>query len=448
MPSPLDSQPFSSSGKADGESSHPSASFSPEGIDLNQVYTLIDSILPFEACLYYQVLPLIVEGSRLMIGMVNLEDQAASEYVKKQFSYINYSITFKEIQSEWHRDLLSKYLSHTAKVRQHPQPTASATSEAAGSSPSPSVIPPESNLQTTFIVDQPDEISDGLQAIPPAVSSSEPHAELHSHQPLDATPKDLPTRASSLPRSSPTAKPLNGVAPVALPMTPVTANSVSGNTVPPLHLQISDHDLEIEEHQLATLTPKVLMQVLLSKVLEEGIGRLYFERRANAGRILWSKDGVLQSVLESLESQVLQGVINEFKLLTHMSLIAVKKPRQVEIERLYENQRILLRFRVMPHTSGEEATLQVLRGTALRFYQQQQIDRLGRDALDAAQVLQHRLNDIRDRARQSLNFKVTRSETLPAIIQLLKQMEAQVQEIVSTYDLDEKLIAPPTDMDV
>jgi type II secretory ATPase GspE/PulE/Tfp pilus assembly ATPase PilB-like protein len=210
-------------------------------------------------------------------------------------------------------------------------------------------------------------------------------------------------------------------------------------------LQIDEQYRQIDDSQLATLQPKAMMQALLVKVLDEGIGRLYFERQSQAGRILWSRDGILQAVVESIDTQLFQGVINEFKLLTHLSLIALKKAKQVEIERSYEGQRILLRFRIMPNAYGEEATLQVLRGTALRFYQQQQIDKLGRDALDAAQILQRRLQEIRDRARQSLNFEVTRSETLPALIQLLKQMEAQVQEIVAAYDLYEAGEGVPSD---
>jgi hypothetical protein len=92
----------------------------------------------------------------------------------------------------------------------------------------------------------------------------------------------------------------------------------------------------------------------------------------------------------------------------------------------------------MPNAYGEEATLQVLRGTALKFYQQQQqIEKLGRDALDAAQLLQYRLSEIRQRARSSFNSRTTRTETLPAIIKMLKQMESQVAEIVAAYDLDE-----------
>jgi hypothetical protein len=61
--------------------------------ELSQIYALIDSILPFEACLYYQVLPLTIEGTRLVIGMVDPRDYGAESYVRRQLAFINYSIT-------------------------------------------------------------------------------------------------------------------------------------------------------------------------------------------------------------------------------------------------------------------------------------------------------------------------------------------------------------------
>lgn len=179
------------------------------------------------------------------------------------------------------------------------------------------------------------------------------------------------------------------------------------------------------------------MQALLDKVIGDGIGRLYFKREGALNRILWSRNGVLEGLIEPVESQVLQAVINEFKQLTHMALMPVAQPQQVEIERTHNGQRVLLRLQIMPSKVGEQATLQVLRGAALQFHQQQQMDRLERDALDAAQMLQKRLNAIRDRARDSLDKQSARSETLPTLVKLLKQLEAQVQEIEAAYETDE-----------
>ncbi len=405
---------WSSDGSSETSAGQPVSPDFLHQVEMNQVYALIDTILPFEACLYYQVLPLFIEGSRLIIGVVYPDDPAAIQYVTKQLSYINYSLVFKPIPSDWHRDLLSRYLSHASKKRQpekrvnKPEPTAVPPSR--GSQRKPAV--PDRTQQKTLIVDQPEQLLVEEALAETAIANTPPPTNQDMQLGDDAS--DASTSGS--------------------PSPDVSANVKADPA--PLHLQIDPQYREIPDTQLITLQPKALMQALLGKVLEEGIGRLYFERHSTSGRILWSRDGILQAVVDPIDGQVFQGVINEFKLLTHLSLIPVKKPKQVEIERLVEQERVLLRYKVMPNAYGEEATLQVLRGTALRFYQQQQLEKLGRDALDAAQVLQLRLNEMRDRARSSLSFRPANSDTLPTLIDLLRQMEAQVAELVAVYGND------------
>lgn len=352
-------------------------------VNSDEMFTLIDGILPFEACLYYQVLPLSIEGSRLNLGMVSPSDYAAAEYVRRQVSYINYSVVTWEISSDWHRDSLSRYLSHAAKVKQlrHRGKTAQDTASSAN----------PVNYQATLVVDTPEEL------------------EQPAETPAPAAPP----------------------APVAPAAAVVSATPAPDKALAnPLELIIHPEYQSLPLEALHKLSSKKLMEALLSRILEQGIGRLYFEHHADYGRILWSKDGVVQSALDSLNLEVFQGVISEFKRMTHLPMLRVNKPKQVEIERLYLGERVLMRFRVMPNHQGEDATLQVLRGTALRFYQQQQIENLGRDALGIAQTLQQRLQEIRDRARQTLNFEMARQETLPAIIQMLRQMEMQIQDMM------------------
>jgi type II secretory ATPase GspE/PulE/Tfp pilus assembly ATPase PilB-like protein len=138
----------------------------------------------------------------------------------------------------------------------------------------------------------------------------------------------------------------------------------------------------------------------------------------------------MQSTLEGISPSLLQGVINELKGLMHLSLLTVRKTKQVEIERIYGHERILLRLRVLPGTHGEQATLQVLRGAALKFYQQQQQEKLGRDALGMAQKLQQQLEDIRRQSRSTLPMPAGEANTLPQIASLLKKMESQVQTMI------------------
>jgi len=120
--------------------------------------------------------------------------------------------------------------------------------------------------------------------------------------------------------------------------------------------------------------------------------------------------------------------------MTHLSLIPVQQPKQVEIERLYQNTRLLLRFRVMPSVNGEEATLQVLRGAALRFYQQQQLSTLERDAISIAKQLQLKVNEIRDRARVQSGTSSGKFDGLPALNQMLRHMEEQIEHLQISPD--------------
>jgi type II secretory ATPase GspE/PulE/Tfp pilus assembly ATPase PilB-like protein len=181
---------------------------------------------------------------------------------------------------------------------------------------------------------------------------------------------------------------------------------------------------------LATLPAPQLLQELLARVLLDGIGRLFFERNQSQGRILWSQDGVLKSVLEGIDIVLFQEVIDELKRLTDMPVCPVEQPKQVEVERIYQETHLLLRLRVMAVDGKEEATLQVLRGAALRFYQQQQLSNLSRDALRLAEELQRKVNEIRDRTRLS----PLPLEGLPALEKVIRNLDDQIEALIHEHN--------------
>lgn len=370
-----------------------------EQANYDVTFRLIDGILPFEACLYHQVLPLSLEGTHLNLGMVNPDDAAALDYVRRILAYMNCSLIPQPISAAKHQAVLSAYLNHMGQLKQ-------ATTKQQNS---PSRNKFDQHAQPTLIVDSPEDLnerkleSSSSQATAPSTTSSDSHS--HSSQ----SPKHTPQK-QKLTIKSPQ--------PPTLP---------SGFSLPVLEVQA--HHISSPVEFLATLPPKNLLQELLARVLAGGIGRLYFERHPNSGRILWSQNGVLQSVLEGLGTSVFQGVINELKRLTHLSLIPVEHPKQVEIERIYQQNRLLLRLRVMPGTHGEEATLQVLRGAALKFYQQQQLENLSRDALTMAQQLQTKINEIQKRTRIDPTLTAGQLEALPALDQLVKSLNQQLEAL-------------------
>ncbi|MDY6936520.1 MAG: hypothetical protein SWY16_02550 [Cyanobacteriota bacterium] len=328
-----------------------------------QTFRLIDRIIPFEVCLYHQVIPLSLEGSRLYIGMVDPEDHTALSYLRQLLGYLNCSLVPQEIDSQMHQTWLSAYLNHTNQAKQdRTKPNA-----ARADSPTSGTPPSDQTPKTQIAAASP--------PLPqPLPSQKTPHRELP-------------------------------------------------------HLKIDPQHLTSPPEVLAILSPPQLLQELLGRVLTGGIGRLYFERQANFGRVLWSQDGILQSVLENLPLPVFQGTINELKRLMGLPLIPVKHAKQVEIERRYHQDQLLLRFRVKRGDCGEEGTLQVLRGAALKFYQQQKIADLSRDALMSAQQLQKRLHEIRQYHDNHSHLSGQPLEVLPAIEQVLQLITKEMETL-------------------
>ncbi|WP_333470889.1 ATPase, T2SS/T4P/T4SS family, partial [Microcoleus sp. herbarium12] len=348
---------------------HTSSTDSAATMDSDRIFQLIDTVVPFEACLYYQVLPLSLEGNLFKLGIVDAQDDSALDYVQRILAYMNCSVTTEQIASETQRSMLSAYLLHGNQVR---EPSLTETTAA----PTPkNPAPPNSRSEADTLLSVPE----------PSIPARE---------------RLKPARAEVL------------LTPAELAVLDVEA----------LHLS---SPVQV----LATLPAPQLLQELLGRVLLDGIGRLFFERHQSMGRILWSQDGVLKSILEGLSPVLFQEVIDELKRLTDMPVSPVEHPKQVEVERIYGKTHLLLRLRVMPVGGKEEATLQVLRGAALRFYQQQQLSTLSRDALRLAEELQRKVNQIRDRTRLS----PLPLEGLPALEQVVRNVDDQLEALMQEH---------------
>lgn len=428
----------------------PKADWSAQ-VDTEQVFRLIDSILPFEACLYHQLLPLSLEGSRLKLGMVNLDDAAALDYVRRILAYMNCSLVPQTLATDVHHAALSAYLNYTGSQKQPSRPKATAvraiaqhtgqrltaqdaakngmaeSAEATSSKAEPAPYDP--NSHPTLLVDSPEDLN--FYDLDIATPQAPPPIALSPLIASDATLDERSPTSSEQATHLPIPNDFNRLRETFIlkaDQLPTTSNPpeipTPGDALP--ILLIEPKHLAESVSILATLPPSELLVELLGRLLVGGIGRLYFERQQQYGRILWSQNGVLQSVLEELPLDVIQGIVNELKLLTHLPLIPVQKPKQVEIERLYQKQRLLLRLRVMPGAHGEEATVQVLRGAALKFYQQQQLTSLSRDALAIAQDLQQKVNEIRVRTRFCPLHSPEQQSILPTLDQVIESVEQQL----------------------
>ncbi|MEH1965070.1 MAG: pilus assembly protein PilB [Nostoc sp.] len=377
-----------------------------EGGDREQIFQLIDSLLSFEACLYHQILPLGLEDKNLLLGMVHPQEGEALDYIGGILSYINYTMVIEAIAADAHRRILSAYLNHknTSQLdaQQVHQPTVDSPSTNSPASIADTPIPPldtdsESNQQPILMVFQTQK-------------------RQHSGQRVDLPP---------IPELDQLSQTTTFLTPISRGQESDTSEVAALNNLPILLTQVPELFSPIEV--LPTLPPKKLLEELLGRILAGGIGRLYLERQAYQGRILWSDNGVLQSVLDKLPLSVFQGVLNELKRFASLPVTTVAEPKQVEKEYVYQKNRLLLRLRVMPGTYGEEATLQVLRGAALKFYQQQQLARLGRDALGISQQLSIKLHDLQERLLLNPRLEPQQLEALVTLNQLVKNLDQQIK---------------------
>ena len=399
------------------------AQFQEDWVDrlsVDQMFVLIDGVLPFEACLYYQILPLFIEGDRLSLGMVSPEDTSATEYARRMISYINYSLMPRQISAEALQVALTAYLNHAGKK----------------SADRNRVNPPLAAKK------------------PPARAQALKQAALHSEQTYfsarerieqEVSPNDRKTLIVDSPeylnppfpevRASASAPPQQPVERIARTAASPPLNPPLLESLPVLAVQARYPQSSLES--LADLPPHDLLQELLARVLACGIGRLYFECHPTYGRILWSQDGVLQSVLEQLPLLHFQGIVNAMKQLMQLAPEPIDKLKQLEAEYVYDRNRILLRCRFMPNSYGEEATLQVLRGVALRFYQHQQVSKLERDAFGIAKQLQTKLKEIRDRVRTEPGVVSAKFDVLPALSQFLQAMEEEPNQLGANSKKDD-----------
>ncbi|MCM0590074.1 MAG: pilus assembly protein PilB [Gloeotrichia echinulata DVL01] len=374
--------------------------------DRQQIFHLIDSLLSFEVCLHHQILPIGLEDNNLLLGMVYPLDKEALAYVKRILSYINCTMVTQAIAADAHRDMLSTYLNYKNTSLPDAQPSHQ----------------PEVNLASKHrAATTNDKLKSSLNHKsqvnqPQTLQTEDPQADFSPF----SYPDSLSETTAILRTVDESTEEDTGIAIHSDKLAVITVEAP--DILSPLEV-------------LPKLPPKQLLAELLGRVLAGGIGRLYLERQPYEGRILWSDNGVLQSVIEDLPLSLLQGVLNELKRFGGLPVTTVTEAKQIEKECLYKQNHLLLRLRVMPGMYGEEATLQVLRGAALKFYQQQQLGHVSRDALGIAQQLSLKLNDLQQRLVHNPNLQSEQIENLLALSGLMKNLDQQIKTLSGSRQL-------------
>ena len=370
-------------------------------IDYEQVVNLIKSILSLEYCLQYQIIPLTIEQGCLSLGMVNPDDRAALEFIRPIINALGYGLTIQPIDSYAHQLALAEYLKHNHIVEQtkadiSPQTSCQTVRDSAMTVVNmPLESKPDSqrnNLDSkatiiadlaenppsqakVFIEDSKSTIYASSEEDYPEFDASSQSPNLTKHQAIEVQAKPIDElKKSESDRNFEQTKDI-----VADPFLDfdIAKPSVS---------------YSLTHESLNTLTPQELWQELFIKLLDSSISKLHLEQNQNQGKIIWSPDGVVQSSLDNVSLSILQALINEIKTLAKIPLELLQKPRKVAIEKNYQQKRLQLRIDACPGKWGDEITIQVLRGNALKLYEQKQIKKMSEQALLLAQKLEKTLS--------------------------------------------------------
>jgi type II secretory ATPase GspE/PulE/Tfp pilus assembly ATPase PilB-like protein len=311
-------------------------SFQWSEIDLQETFELIDSLLSAKACLHFQIIPLRLRDNCLVLGIVNSQDISVLNYVRSLIANHSYSLEVRQLDAKNHQLLISAYFNHQRTTKQTELVT-------------------QTQGEETFF-----DLASQTEDLPNLPSAE---TDFNHYPTLDEISVTSPLSRRN-------------------------------------YLEIETHNLGFSNESLDQISSQKLWRELLHRILQSnGIGRLYFECHPKHGRIVWSQDGTIQLSLDQLQPQFFQEVITEVKKLSHLPLQPLKQMKKVELEQYYRQERVLVRVELKPGQHGEEGTLQILRGKALIFYQQQQMDELGEQAIHLAKQLERKLRQIQARTQ-------------------------------------------------
>jgi hypothetical protein len=416
---------FEAGDSPNAQASQVVASQAIEEARIQRIFRLIEDMVPLELCLQYNVLPLRLKGDCLHLGMVQPSNIQGLEAVRRILASNNCFPSARTIPPQLHRLVIKAFLVHRqGQHRQAIELVTSVLSSAAGSAGvpmpgqgaqglapnSPQISPqmspqdrvkhlvqqsaqqsaqssdrsrPAANLSATLIVDRPESLDARTLSdlLPPALTDEDQQTVSRpaALPTLRIAPTDTETFPGAPSLRGPIPPPSSRVGPIggATSLQPLAAPSV---------LAVSTQHLASAPETLAVLPPKILLQELLGRSLLAGITYLEFDHQGDRSRILWNQSGVLQPLLTELSSYQLNGVLD----CLYQSLNANRSQPIAMVEYHYQNQAVILDVR----SHGSTTALRLLKGAALRFYQQQQASQLKQESMLLIEQLRGRLEQL------------------------------------------------------
>jgi hypothetical protein len=390
-----------------------------------KIFQLIDQVFPLDSCRHYQVLPLKLDGSYLVLGMLDPHNEESKNFANSIAKVFKYDLEVQLIDLQTHQIILANYpqnATQSNKQQQDDRQTVIDTSfnpnaplkgvnHRRGVDSAPTVISHAAAHSAASRINKP-EIKRGLSDLP---------ADLDFLKDLDLNPqpKEPPAKAKA-----DSAATLFEIPPEFINQNPVSnldhKATIIANHPPELLTSESNQDLEtaLGEAQISQLIAETLgktsptelepettdflpqlssqlsWQRLLNLAFQHHAEYITLTRYSDRGGIVTEKDNLVQSSIDKVPLPIFCSLIDEIKRMARLPQNTSSHPQKLVLERFYEQERILLRLEFSVQQQIEAVGIQILRGRALKIYEQQQMDRISEQALDLAKQLETTLRRI------------------------------------------------------
>ena len=388
-----------------------------------EIFQLIDTVFPLDSCRHYQVLPLKLEDNNLTLGMLDPSNEESLQFVKSIAKVFHYNLTLNVIDVQTHEIILNSYPQNSQQQSQSPQDqnkTVIDTNFSGGSIPlneaqlnrrkfadsAPTIISQQPKSNTSPIESN---MLAGLEDLPPDLDFLR-DLDLESPSPAKPAKSQVDSAATlyEIPPEFLQQKTFNrfddqptiiGGNPAEL-LAQSALKQKSQAQIADAEIEIADliEDIEKSAPKTVDFLPQLQFQLSWQKLLESAFqhysDRLNLTRYSDRGGIVAQKDKKTQSSIDRLPLPTFCSLIDEIKRMARLPQNTSSHPQKVVLERIYKEERILLRLEFLVQDEDEIIIVQILRARALQIYEQKQMDRISEQALQLARQLEKTLRKI------------------------------------------------------
>ena len=368
-----------------------------------EIFQLIDEVFPIDSCRHYEVLPLKIVDRNLTMGMIDPSNEESLKFVNSIARVFKYDLEIQLVDEQIFQIILGNYR-HSPQS----QPNSDRNQTVVDDNFNPDIALSNnsrklSDLDRTVV----------SESIPAPKSNSHPELpkdldlfkESNSTPPKPQPKKDLAATLFEIPPEFLQQKPqprnlddrptIIGEDPAKLlAQVESSSNEIAEAEAKIFELinEIDDFDEASNKDFLPRLLPELSWQKLLEEAFKHQTEQINLTRYSDRAKIVALRDRLPQSTVEQVPLAIFRSLTDKIKQVAKLT-DSPTTPQKVVLEKLYEQERILLRLEFVPPQS-EKIKIQILRGHTLKVYEQQQMDRLGDRALQLAQQLEKTLRRI------------------------------------------------------